>query len=77
MLEALRDAETPVSIVTKSTLVLRDLDLLVRLSEGPGVTVYFTITTLDPALCSAVLDELVGTRFLVRTGSNAFTRVDA
>ena len=27
-LEALRDADTPVSIVTKSTLILRDLDLL-------------------------------------------------
>ena len=33
-LEALRDADTPVSIVTKSTLILRDLDLLDR--SGPG-----------------------------------------
>src|ERR671910_1386286 len=30
-LKALRDAHTPVSIVTKSTLVLRDLDLLKQL----------------------------------------------
>lgn len=49
-LEVLLDAATPVSIVTKSTLVLRDLDLLARISDGPGATVYFTITTLDPAL---------------------------
>src|SRR5829696_5935287 len=49
-LEALRDADTPVSIVTKSTLILRDLDLLSELAKGPGATVYFTITTLDPDL---------------------------
>ena len=47
-LDALLDADTPVSIVTKSTLILRDLDLLTRLADGPGATVYFTITTLDP-----------------------------
>ena len=46
-LEALRDAATPVSIVTKSTLILRDLDLLAALAQGPGATVYFTITTVD------------------------------
>jgi len=49
-LEALRDADTPVSIVTKSTLILRDLDLIAELARGPGATVYFTITTLDPDL---------------------------
>jgi DNA repair photolyase len=49
-LEALRDFATPVSIVTKSTLILRDRDLLAELAQGPGATVYFTITTLDPNL---------------------------
>jgi DNA repair photolyase len=49
-LEVFRDAHTPVSIVTKSTLILRDLDLLTVLVKSPGVTVYFTITTLDDAL---------------------------
>src|SRR5918993_2308303 len=49
-LEILHDAHTPVSIVTKSTLILRDLDLLSELANGPGATVYFTITTLDPDL---------------------------
>jgi DNA repair photolyase len=49
-LQALRDAATPVSIVTKSTLILRDLDLLSDLAHGPGATVYFTITTLDSDL---------------------------
>ena len=49
-LEALRDHHTPVSIVTKSTLILRDLDLLGDLAGSVGATVYFTITTLDPVL---------------------------
>jgi DNA repair photolyase len=49
-LQVLRDADTPVSIVTKSTLVLRDLDLLSDLAHGPGATVYFTITTLEDGL---------------------------
>ena len=49
-LEALRDHDTPVSIVTKSTLILRDLDLLAELAQRPGATVYFTITTVDDAL---------------------------
>jgi DNA repair photolyase len=49
-LEVLRDAHTPVSIVTKSTLILRDLDLLAELAQGTGATVYFTITTLEPNL---------------------------
>ena len=42
--------QTPISIVTKSTLILRDLDLLTELARGPGATVYFTITTLDPGI---------------------------
>ena len=46
-LEVLRDSQTPLSIVTKSTLIVRDLDLLGELARGPGATVYFTITTLD------------------------------
>jgi DNA repair photolyase len=49
-LAALRDAATPVSIVTKSTLIVRDVDVLTELAEGPGATVYFTITTLDAEL---------------------------
>ena len=49
-LEAFRDHSTPVSIVTKSTLIVRDLDLLVQLATGPGAKVSFTITTLDDEL---------------------------
>jgi DNA repair photolyase len=49
-LEALLDFRTPASVVTKSTLVLRDADLLADLHRAAGVTVYFTVTTLDPAV---------------------------
>ena len=34
-LEVLLEQHTPVSIVTKSTLILRDLDLLTELAKGP------------------------------------------
>ncbi len=53
-LEALVAFRTPASIVTKSTLVLRDADLLADLARVAGVTVHFTITTLDPVLWALV-----------------------
>lgn len=50
VLEALRDARNPLSIVTKSTLIVRDLDILAELARAAAVRVYFTITTVDPVL---------------------------
>lgn len=45
----------PISLVTKSTLVVRDRDLLARLCrQAPGTTVWLTVTTLDPALSRSV-----------------------
>ncbi|MDP9472907.1 MAG: radical SAM protein, partial [Chloroflexota bacterium] len=41
-LEALRDHRNPLSIVTKSTQILRDLDLLADLARLTDVTVFFT-----------------------------------
>jgi DNA repair photolyase len=49
VLRALVAFRTPASVVTKSTLVLRDADLLAELARVAGATVYFTVTTLDPA----------------------------
>jgi len=46
-LEALAGCPFPTTILTKSALVLRDVDLLRR---SPGVEVAFTITTLDDGL---------------------------
>ncbi len=49
-LEALRDGANPVGMVTKSPLVLRDLDVLAELSRLTDVRVFFTVTTVDLAL---------------------------
>jgi DNA repair photolyase len=50
ILKALLDYRAPVSVVTKSTLVWRDRDLLAALAGLPGTRVQFTITTLDRGL---------------------------
>src|SRR5947209_8122493 len=50
ILEAFRDFHNPVSITTKSPMVLRDLDLLSELAHHAEVTVHFTVTTLDEEL---------------------------
>lgn len=52
ILEALRDHWTPCSIVTKNTMILRDLDILQELAQGPGCTVMFSVTTVDPELAA-------------------------
>lgn len=48
ILEALRDFRTPVSIVTRSPLVARDLDLLAGMAERVDVHVCLSIATVDP-----------------------------
>ncbi len=53
-LQAMLDFRHPVSIVTKSTLVQRDLDLLVEIARIAEVIVFFTITTVDPEIWRAV-----------------------
>lgn len=53
-LEALLDFRNPTSIVTKSTLILRDLDLWSDLARAARTRVYFTITTLDRDLWKRV-----------------------
>jgi DNA repair photolyase len=47
MLEALREAETPTSVLTKSSLALRDLDLYLELAEVADASVNFSVPTLD------------------------------
>src|SRR5215475_389149 len=50
ILEVLDRAGHPVGIVTKSALVLRDLDILARMAERKLVKVAISVTTLDAKL---------------------------
>src|SRR5919198_287702 len=50
ILEVLDRFGHPVGIVTKSALVLRDLDILSRMAERNLVKVALSVTTLDPQL---------------------------
>ncbi|TFH20407.1 MAG: PA0069 family radical SAM protein, partial [Myxococcales bacterium] len=50
ILDVFAECRHPVGIVTKSSLVLRDLDLLERLAADRLVHVHVSITTLDPEL---------------------------
>src|SRR5579864_320407 len=50
ILEVLDRAGHPVGIVTKSALVLRDLDILARMAERRLAKVALSVTTLDPDL---------------------------
>jgi DNA repair photolyase len=48
ILQVLERAGHPVGIVTKSALVLRDIDILARMAERNLVKVALSVTTLDP-----------------------------
>jgi DNA repair photolyase len=47
LIEALTDFANPLSLLTKSTLILRDLDVFMRLSEAAPLTVSMSVGTLD------------------------------
>ncbi|MFY9840780.1 MAG: PA0069 family radical SAM protein [Xanthobacteraceae bacterium] len=82
ILEVLDRAGHPVGIVTKSALVLRDLDILTRMAKRDLVKVAISVTTLDPKLARVMeprastpprrLDAL---RQLVRAGVPTSTLV--
>jgi DNA repair photolyase len=46
-LEALRDAANPFSLITRSPMVVRDLDVLVEAARRAEVAVVFSVPTLD------------------------------
>ncbi|MGW3100612.1 Rv2578c family radical SAM protein [Streptomyces sp. NPDC001100] len=54
ILSALRDHANPFSILTKGTLILRDLDLLVQASEVTEVGISVSVGFTDPALWRTV-----------------------
>jgi DNA repair photolyase len=49
ILEALRDFRTPVAIVTRCPMIVRDLDILSEMAARAGVTVCVSLATMDPA----------------------------
>jgi DNA repair photolyase len=46
-LEALRDASNPFSLITRSPMIVRDLDVLVQAAGRAEVSVVFSVPTLD------------------------------
>ncbi len=50
VLQALCDYHTPAALITRSPLVIRDIDVLQRLSRVAGASVSVSIATLDDAL---------------------------
>ena len=51
-LEVFAEFRNPVGIITKSALVMRDVDLLSELARDDAVHVFSSITTLDPELAA-------------------------
>lgn len=49
ILAALEEAETPVSVLTKSPLLLRDIDLYERMAKRLPISVNLSVPTLDEA----------------------------
>lgn len=49
-LRAFADHGNPVGLVTKGTLIVRDVDVLAELSRGPTANVCFSLTTMDSDL---------------------------
>jgi len=50
ILEVLEEHRHPATIVTKSALILRDIDLLARMARAGRLHVYVSVTTLDRSL---------------------------
>jgi DNA repair photolyase len=82
ILEVLERAGHPVGIVTKSALVLRDLDILARMAKRNLVKVAISVTTLDPKLArimepraSTPPRRLAALRQLVKAGVPTSTLV--
>ena len=53
-LEALLASRTPIGLVTKGPMVVRDADLLAELCKGPGCTVHVSVPSIDEAAWRAL-----------------------
>ncbi|HEY6824957.1 MAG TPA: PA0069 family radical SAM protein, partial [Steroidobacteraceae bacterium] len=67
ILEVLRRTRHPVAIITKSALVLRDLDLLTDLARDRLASVAVSVTTLDPELKRVMEPQAASPQARLRT----------
>ena len=77
-LEALRAGRTPIGLVTKGPMIVRDADLLADLGRRAGCTVYMSVPTVDDEAWAALepgtahpLQRLRAVRRLRDAGVNA------
>jgi len=61
-LEVIDKHRCGVSLLTKSDLILRDLDLLLRINEKAKCIVQITLTTFDENLCKIIEPNVCGTK---------------
>lgn len=54
ILEALHDYDTPASLITRSPLVVRDIDVLTALARKAGASVSVSIATMDETLAREI-----------------------
>jgi DNA repair photolyase len=67
VIEVLAEARHPFSIITKSSLVERDIDLIAPMAAAGLAAVYVSITTLDPALARALEPRAAAPQRRLRT----------
>jgi DNA repair photolyase len=77
-LQALLEGRTPVGIVTKGPMIVRDIDVLQDLTAGPGATVYLSVPSVDEDVWRALepgtahpMQRLRAVRLLVDAGIQA------
>jgi DNA repair photolyase len=66
ILEAFADYETPAGIITRSPLVVRDIDVLQTLSRAAGAGVSISIATLDESLAREIEPTVAAPRQRLR-----------
>lgn len=67
LIEVLRDARHPFSVITKSSGIERDLDLIAPMAAAGLAAVYVTVTTLDAELARKLEPRAASPRRRLRT----------
>ena len=66
ILEAMRDYQSPANLITRSPLVVRDIDVLQQLSRIAGASVSISIATTDEALAREIEPTVAPPRQRIR-----------